>query len=112
MYEYGGAPTREHQIRPPGQIFAVQAETKAESVQPAPQQEFRLRVLAADAAHVVPTLRRREYVHHGGSQAPIASATTPFSASAMSVTLMLGRRVMAPNRKLRRYSGWNSRAGI
>lgn len=99
------APSREYQIRAPRQILTVQPEAKAECVQTAAQQQFGLRVFATYAAHVETPLRRRKHIHHGDDQAPIASATTSFSAVVISATLMPGRKVTAPKRKLRRYSG-------
>lgn len=48
--------------------------------------------------------------HHG--QAPIASATTLLRAVTISATVIPGRRVTAPKRKLCLYSGWNNRPGI
>ena len=70
MHEDDSAAPRKRQIRASWQILTMQPEAKAQRMQPLAQQHFRLRVLAADAAHIKPPLIRSEDVHHLGIRPP------------------------------------------
>ena len=59
----GSSVTRKDDVGPAGQIRRVQPETKTCRVQAPAQQQFRLGVPAADAAHIVPPLFWCEDVH-------------------------------------------------
>jgi hypothetical protein len=54
---------REDDIRVAGQVFAMQAEAIPQPVQQAPDDEFRLRVPAADTRHVPASSIGRAAIH-------------------------------------------------
>jgi hypothetical protein len=59
-----GPETGEHQIGTTEKLAIVQAETESTCMQAAAQQQFGFRVLAANVAHVEPTLRRSQDIRH------------------------------------------------
>jgi len=64
MHKHDSAEARKYQIRAAGQVLPVKTEAQAARMQATPQQQFRLRVTAADAAHIEPALFRCQNVHH------------------------------------------------
>ena len=110
MHEDDGLVPRKHEIGLARKVFPVQPEAQAQGVQAAPKDHFRFCVAAANAAHIQSPLFGREHVCHDQPQF-VASATIIRTAALKSSAVMPGRSVVAPNRKLRRYSGWNSRPG-
>ena len=75
------------------------------SARAAAQNEFRLRVAAADAAHVEAALLKGQDVDHTDIPYAAASAAIVRNAARKSLAVIPGRSDSAPNRKLRRYSG-------
>ena len=59
-----GPETGEHHIGTTEKLAIVQAETESTCMQAAAQQQFGFRVLAANMAHVEPTLRRSQDIRH------------------------------------------------
>jgi len=71
MHENYRTPAREHEVRPARKVPAVQPKAKAARVETATQQKFRLRIPAADAAHIEAALLRREDVDHHRLMVPL-----------------------------------------
>lgn len=63
IYENGCFVPRQYDIRTPRQVFPLDAETVALTVQQLPEQDFRLSVPPLDGGHISLSLLRREAVH-------------------------------------------------
>lgn len=109
--EHNGLVARKDDVGTAGQIPAMKTEAESQLVKAAAEHKLRFGVLTPDTTHVEPPLRRRKDVGHRG-QGAVASATIACRAAVTSGTLIPGRSVTAPKRKLRRYSEWKRRPGI